>query len=85
VLLRSLTGLPELLADPAPQVHFSRFNPDGLEWTLNFWVTDQLNTRMSVLSRVNHAVWADLQKAGFKLPPPKAVSQAAQPSADDSR
>ena len=85
VLLRALTALPELLPEPAPQVFFSRFNADGLEWTLNFWVTDQLNTRMSVMSRVNQAVWTALQEAGFKLPPPKAISATGNPATDDSR
>ena len=85
VLLRALTALPELLPEPAPQVFFSRFNADGLEWTLNFWVTDQLNTRMSVMSRVNQAVWAALQEAGFKLPPPKAISATGNPATDDIR
>lgn len=82
VLLEALSQVTEVLSEPAPQVFFSRFSADGLEWTLNFWITDQLHTRMSVMSRVNQAVWAGLQRAGFKLPPPKPLSAAGQAGAD---
>jgi len=73
LLLQALADVPDVLPEPAAQVFFSRFSADGLEWTLHFWVANQLHTRMAVLSRVNQAVWSALLAADIKLPPPKAV------------
>ncbi len=73
VLQTALAGVKDLLPEPPPQVFFSRFSADGLEWSLHFWVTDQLTARMAVLSRVNQAVWSALQAANISLPPPKAL------------
>jgi small-conductance mechanosensitive channel len=72
-LLQALAEVPDVLPEPAPQVFFSRFSADGLEMTLNFWVANQLHTRMAVLSRVNQAVWSALLAAEIKLPPPRIV------------
>jgi small-conductance mechanosensitive channel len=76
-----LRGLPE----PPAQVFFSRFSSDGLEMTLNFWVANQLHTRMAVLSRVNTAVWSALSDADIKLPPPKAIVNLFTSTGDESR
>ena len=73
VLQTALEQVPDVLADPPAQVFFKSISADGLEWTVYFWVTDQLQARSAVLSRLNHAVWSGLQAANIKLPPPKAV------------
>ena len=73
VLQTALDQVPDVLADPPAQVFFKSISADGLEWTVYFWVTDQLQARSAVLSRLNHAVWSGLQAANIKLPPPKAV------------
>ncbi len=85
VLQESLGKVSDVLPEPPAQVFFSRFSADGLEMTLNFWVANQLHTRMAVLSRVNTAVWSALSAAGIQLPPPKAIANLSASTGDESR
>ena len=85
LLQEALGKVSDVLPEPAAQVFFSRFSADGLEMTLNFWVANQLHTRMAVLSRVNTAVWSALSKAGIKLPPSKAIANLSTSTGDESR
>ena len=85
VLQEALGKLTDVLPEPPAQVFFSRFSADGLEMTLNFWVANQLYTRMAVLSRVNTSVWSALSAAGIQLPPPKAIANLSASTGDESR
>lgn len=85
VLQEALGKVTDVLPEPPAQVFFSRFSADGLEMTLNFWVANQLHTRMAVLSRVNTAVWSALSAAGIQLPPPKAIANLSASTGDESR
>ena len=85
VLQESLGKVSDVLPEPPAQVFFSRFSADGLEMTLNFWVANQLHTRMAVLSRVNTAVWSALSEAVIQLPPPKAIANLSASTGDESR
>ena len=85
VLQEALGKVTDVLPEPPAQVFFSRFSADGLEMTLNFWVANQLHTRMAVLSRVNTAVWSALSAAGIQLPPPKAIANLSTSTGDESR
>ena len=85
LLQETLGKVSDVLPEPAAQVFFSRYSADGLEMTLNFWVANQLHTRMAVLSRVNTAVWSALSDADIKLPPPKAIANFSTSTGDESR
>ena len=85
VLQEALGKVTDVLPEPPAQVFFSRFSADGLEMTLNFWVANQLHTRMAVLSRVNTAVWSALSEAVIQLPPPKAIANLSAWTGDESR
>ena len=85
VLQEALGKVSDVLPEPPAQVFFSRFSADGLEMTLNFWVANQLHTRMAVLSRVNTAVWSALSAAGIQVPPPKAIANLSTSTGDESR
>jgi small-conductance mechanosensitive channel len=85
LLQETLGKVSDVLPEPAAQVFFSRYSADGLEMTLNFWVANQLHTRMAVLSRVNTAVWSALSDADIKLPPPKAIANLSTSTGDESR
>ena len=85
VLQDALGKVTDVLPEPPAQVFFSRFSADGLEMTLNFWVANQLHTRMAVLSRVNTSVWSALSAAGIQLPPPKAIANLSASTGDESR
>ncbi len=73
VLEVALSSVADVMTDPVAQVYLSRFSADGLEFTLQFWVKDRLQSRMAILSRVNAAAWAGIQSAGIQLPAPKLV------------
>lgn len=85
VLQDALSKVTDVLPEPAAHVFFSRFSADGLEFTLNFWVANQLHTRMAVLSRVNSTIWSALSGAGIQLPPPKAIAHLTAATGNDNR
>ena len=45
-----------VLKDPEPSVNLTNFGPDGLEFTLNYWMTDPENGQQNLRSLVNLAV-----------------------------
>ena len=73
VLRNALDSVASLAAEPPAQVYFSRFTPDGLEFTLQCWMVDKLQARMAILSQIHEAAWKALQDANIHLPPPKPV------------
>jgi small-conductance mechanosensitive channel len=81
-LTQALGTVTEIMTEPAAQVFLSRFSADGLEFTLQFWVTDRLQSRLAILSRVNAAAWAGIQNAGIQLPPPKPFQLAQVPAGE---
>ena len=81
-LTQALGTVTEIMTEPAAQVFLSRFSADGLEFTLQFWVTDRLQSRLAILSCVNAAAWAGIQNAGIQLPPPKPFQLAQVPAGE---
>jgi small-conductance mechanosensitive channel len=73
VLNEALGKVPSLTKEPPPQVFFTRFSPDGLEFTLLFWMIDTPQARLSVLSEVNDATWQALKAVQIGLPPLKTL------------
>ncbi len=73
-LLIEAAALQErVLKDPGPGVNLSNFGPDGLEFTLNYWMTDPENGQQNLRSLVNLAVLAALRKHGIEIPLPQRV------------
>jgi small-conductance mechanosensitive channel len=62
-----------VLKDPGPAVHLTNFGASGLEFTLNYWMTDPENGRQNLRSLVNLAVLAALRKNGIEIPFPQQV------------
>ena len=56
-----------VLADPQPKALLSEVSPQGLRWTLNFWMDAPLTGQGMVRSDVNLAVLASLRQAGVVL------------------
>ena len=69
----TLTGVPRVLADPAPVALLSGFAADGLELTLAFWIGDPHNGQGNARSAVNLAVLRALTEAGVEIPYPQRV------------
>ena len=62
-----------VLKDPGPAVNLTNFGPDGLEFTLNYWMTDPENGQQNLRSLVNLAVLAALRQHGIEIPFPQRV------------
>jgi small-conductance mechanosensitive channel len=82
ILCEALRTVDEVNAEPAAQVFFKRFSADGLEFTLQFWVTDRLQSRLSILSKVNAAAWTALQNNSIQLPAPRPIALPVSPTPD---
>ena len=67
--------VPRVLSDPGPGVQLSAFAADGLELTLNFWISDPENGQGNVRSAVNQAVLQTLEARGIQIPFPQRVVQ----------
>ena len=62
-----------VLKDPGPAVNLTSFGPSGLEFTLNYWMTDPENGQQNLRSQVNLAVLAALRANGIEIPFPQQV------------
>jgi small-conductance mechanosensitive channel len=62
-----------VLNDPGPSVNLTNFGPDGLEFTLNYWMTDPENGQQNLRSLVNLATLAALRAHGIEIPFPQRV------------
>ncbi len=62
-----------VLKDPGPAVHLTNFGPDGLEFTLNYWMTDPENGQQNLRSGVNLSALASLRAHGIEIPFPQRV------------
>jgi small-conductance mechanosensitive channel len=62
-----------VLKDPGPGVNLTNFGPDGLEFTLNYWMTDPENGQQNLRSGVNLAALAGLRAHGIEIPFPQRV------------
>lgn len=71
LLEQAASGVARVLQDPAPQAFLVKFEADGLELELGFWIADPENGRMGVLSDVNRAIWKLLQQHQIEVPYPQ--------------
>jgi small-conductance mechanosensitive channel len=62
-----------VLSDPGPAVQLSAFAADGLELTVNFWISDPENGQGNVRSAVNLAILRLFNEAGVEIPFPQRV------------
>ena len=69
-----------VLKNPGPAVNLTNFGPNGLEFTLNYWMTDPENGQQNLRSQVNLAVLVALRKNGIEIPFPQQVVHTASDS-----
>ena len=62
-----------VLRDPAPAINLTNFGPDGLEFTVNYWMTDPENGQQNLRSRVNLDILKALRANGVEIPFPQRV------------
>jgi small-conductance mechanosensitive channel len=80
-LMAVARAVPRVLSDPGPGVQLSAFASDGLELTLNFWISDPENGQGNVRSAVNLAVLRALNERGIEIPFPQRVFHTLPPPA----
>ena len=68
ILLDAALSTPRVLAEPAPAAQLARLGADGLEFTLQFWISDPYNGQINVRSEVNLRVLEGLREAGIEIP-----------------
>lgn len=76
-MVEVVTQVPRVLCEPPPVVHLSAFAADGLELTVNFWITDLENGAGGARSGVNLALLALLGRLGVEIPYPQRVLRRA--------
>jgi small-conductance mechanosensitive channel len=73
ILCEAAVAQERVIADPAPAAHLTNFAPDGLEFTLNYWIADPENGQQNLRSLVNMAVLAALREHAIEIPYPQRV------------
>ncbi|WP_228778493.1 MULTISPECIES: mechanosensitive ion channel family protein [unclassified Polaromonas] len=74
-----------VMRDPGPGVNLTNFGADGLEFTLNYWMTDPENGQQNLRSRVNLAVLASLRAHGIDIPYPQRVVHTRVSVAEEAK
>ncbi len=64
---------PRVLSDPAPSAHLANFLPDGLEFSLCYWLGDPDNGQLNLRGDVNAAVLEALRAAKVHIAYPQRV------------
>ena len=66
-LLLQAADHPDILADPAPDVLYTNFGEDGLEFALRVWITD-LDKFPELSSDIRFTLWDAFTKNGIEPP-----------------
>ena len=73
LLTEAAAGQERVLKEPGPGVNLTNFGADGLEFTLNYWMTDPENGQQNLRSLINLAILAALRENGIEIPYPQRV------------
>ena len=73
LLLEAAATQERALRDPGPSVNLTNFGPDGLEFTLNYWMIDPENGQANLRSLINLRILAALREHGVEIPFPQRV------------
>ena len=73
LLLEAAAAQERVLKEPAPGVNLTNFGPDGLEFTVNYWMLDPENGQQNLRSLVNLAILKSLRAHRIEIPYPQRV------------
>jgi len=73
LLLDAALAQARTLREPEPSASLTNFGPDGLEFTLNYWMNDPENGQQNLRSDINLAILAALRANGIAIPYPQRV------------
>ncbi|HZW12060.1 MAG TPA: mechanosensitive ion channel domain-containing protein [Noviherbaspirillum sp.] len=71
LIQKTVAQVERVSVEPAPQAMLTRFDADGFELEVGFWIADPENGRSNVLSDVNRAIWKALQQHRIEVPYPQ--------------
>ncbi len=73
LLIEAAATQDRVLRDPGPGVNLTNFGPDGIEFTLNYWMTDPENGQANLRSRINLQILKSLREHNIDIPYPQRV------------
>ncbi len=73
LLVEAALTQDRVLRDPGPGVNLTNFGPDGIEFTLNYWMTDPENGQANLRSRINLQILKSLREHNIDIPYPQRV------------
>ena len=83
LLTQAAVAQERVLKDPGPGVNLTNFGADGLEFTLNYWMTDPENGQQNLRSLINLGILAALREHGIEIPyPQRVVHTLVQPGVE---
>lgn len=77
ILTGAAAAQARVVSDPAPVAYLVNFAPDGIEFSLNFWVADPDKGKDNVRSAINIAILEGLRAARIDIPFPQRVVHVA--------
>ncbi|CAN7367310.1 mechanosensitive ion channel [Acidovorax sp. LjRoot66] len=75
ILCAAAAAQPRVLKEPVPVAFLINFAPDGLEFSLNFWISDPSAGSLNLRSAINIAILDGLRAANIDIPYPQRVVQ----------
>ena len=79
LLIEAALAQTRVMAEPAPVAALTAFGANGLEFTLNYWITDPENGQLNIRSDVNTAILTALRNHNIDIPFPQQVVHDAKP------
>lgn len=73
LLLDAALAQERVLRDPSPSVALSAFGPDGLEFTLGYWIADPEKGQLLLRSSINRRILESFRQHGVEIPYPQRV------------
>ena len=73
LLTQAALSQPRVLREPAPLIALSNFTPDGLEFTIGYWLADPEKGQLNLRSLINLEVFKQLTAHQIEIPYPQRV------------
>jgi small-conductance mechanosensitive channel len=73
VLKDAALSQPRVLKHPGPHACITKFDADGFELTLMFWISDPQNGQVALKGDIYREIWRGFQAQGIEVPFPQRV------------
>ena len=73
LLMQAALSQPRVLREPAPLIALSTFAPDGLEFTVGYWLADPEKGQLNLRSLINLEIFKLLKAHQIEIPYPQRV------------